>query len=93
MLSAAASPRWIAALTPDSDLIRSSSVSSATTYEANVPRSSLPVWLCASATQTMTPTAIAARICEIGELAALDEDCFVIDVRSALAALTARMRS
>ena len=50
MLSAAASPRWIAALMPDSDLMRSSSVRSATTYEANVPRSRLPVWLCASAT-------------------------------------------
>ena len=36
MLSAAASPRWIAALMPDSDLMRSSSVRSATTYDANV---------------------------------------------------------
>ena len=36
MLSAAARPRWIAALTPDSDFSRSSSVSSATTYDANI---------------------------------------------------------
>ena len=36
MLSAAARPRWIAALMPDSDFSRSSSVSSATTYDANV---------------------------------------------------------
>ena len=41
----------------------------------------------------MTPTAIAARIWVIGELAALADDCFVIDVRSAFAARTARARS
>ena len=80
MLSAAARPRWIAALMPDSAFSRSSSVSSATTYDANVPRSRPPVSLCASATQMMTPTAIAASVCVSGELAALADDCLVIDV-------------
>ena len=83
----------MAALMPDNDFSRSSSVSSATRYDANMPRSSLPVWFCASATQMMTPTAIAASTCVSGELAALADDCFVIELRSELAALTARSRS
>jgi hypothetical protein len=41
----------------------------------------------------MTPTASAASVCVSGELAAPADDCLVIDVRSALAALTARARS
>ena len=41
MLSAAARPRWIAALMPDSPFSRSSSVSSATTYDMNSAKSNL----------------------------------------------------
>ncbi len=41
----------------------------------------------------MTATASTARICVIGELAALADDCLDIELRSALAAPTARSRS
>jgi hypothetical protein len=41
----------------------------------------------------MTPTAIAASTCVNGELAALADDCLVIELRSEFAALTARARS
>ena len=93
MDSAAARPRWIDALMPDSAFSRSSSVSSAAVYARNTGRSSLPDSLCCSAIQMMTATASTARICVIGELAALADDCFDIELRSALAALTARSRS
>ncbi len=91
--SAAARPRCSDALIPDSALRRSSNVKSATVYAMNVGRSSLPDSLCPSAIQMMTATASTARICVIGELAALAEDCFDIELRSELAALTARSRS
>jgi hypothetical protein len=41
----------------------------------------------------MTPTATAATNCSRGPLAALADDCFVIDVRSEFAPATARFRS
>ena len=93
MLSAAARPRWIVALMPDSDFNRSSNAISATVYDRNVAISSPPVSLCFNAIQMMKPTAPAASNTVNGELAALVRDCFDMAVRSEFAARTARSRS
>jgi hypothetical protein len=52
-----------------------------------------PAWFWVNAIHTSTPTAQAARICVIGELAAPAEEALDIELRSRLAALTARPRS
>ena len=94
MLSAAARPRWIAALMPDRPFSRSSSVSSATTYDMKSAKSNfvLPSFCC-SAIHTIEPTAHAAKNTVSGELAAVADDSLVIALRRRLAAATARLRS